>query len=223
MSLMVVGGTLARVMGEVKTPFGAVPYYQLPNYPITQSPEAERPNDPPAIAYAAKVLGGERVLLVLRDVGVDEVVAVGDFVEFTNGRYTTFFSQVGTGFVQQVPPFCEELRTAVLQAGATDGGTLLVVDELPQPTVRHWWAARGIEMISTRSQPEGALCRELEMCIAVVAVPKQMEIGDWVAAVYNRLPSERGCGCGETMRFARENGRLANDWRKWIVKEETGD
>jgi purine nucleoside phosphorylase len=138
-------------------------------------------------------------------------------VEFTNGRFTTFFSHIGTGYVQQVPPFCPELRSAVLQAGAADGGTLLLLNELPQAGVRQWWAAQGIELISTRSQPEGTLCRELEMCVAVVAVPEGMYLGEWISAVYTYLPSERSCNCDQTMRFARKSGRLAADWREWIV------
>lgn len=222
MSFVVVDGGLGQVTGEVVTPFGAVPYYQSPNYPVTQLPEAKR-FTPPAVAYAAKALGAERVLLVLRDVGVNEMVAVADFVEFTHGRFTTFFSEVGTGFVQQVPPFCPELRTAVLQAGAIDGGTLLVVNELPQPEVRQWWAGHGIELISTQSQPEGTLCRELEMCVGVVAVPEKMEIGELITAVYEHLPPERNCGCDQTMHLALASGRLAADWREWIVGREKSE
>lgn len=220
MNLVVVDGQLAQITGEVATPFGTVPYYQF-NYSITQLPGAKRLN-PPAIAYAAKALAADRVLFVLRDVGVSEVVALADFVDFTCGRFTTFFSHIGTGYVQQLPPFCPELRTAVLQAGALDGGTLLVVDALPPPPsssldLRHWWAAQGIELISTRSQPEGTLCRELEMCVAVVAVPEAMDLAQWLTAVYAHLPSTRSCGCDQTMSFARNSGRLADDWREWIV------
>jgi purine nucleoside phosphorylase len=212
-----VDGDLEEVTGEVVTPFGLVPYRQLTNYSITQLPEAKQ-SDPPSIAYAAKVLGAERVLLVLRDVGVRKLVAPADFVEFTNGRFTTFFSHIGTGYVQQVPPFCPELRSAVLQAGAADGGTLLVLNELPQLSLRQWWAAQGIELISTQSQPEGTLCRELEMCMAVVTVPEEMDLEEWVTAVYEHLPAERHCGCDQTMSFARKSGRLAADWREWIVE-----
>ena len=144
--------------------------------PIIQLPGAKQ-IEPQAIAYAAKALGGKRVLFVVRDVAVAEVVVAADFMEFTSGRFTTFFSEIGTGFVQQVPPFCPELRPAVSQAGAVDGGTLLVVDALPLRSVRQWWARRGIELISTRSQPEAALCRELEMCVAVVGCATKY--GDW--------------------------------------------
>jgi purine nucleoside phosphorylase len=215
--LIVVDGDLEEVTGEVVTPFGLVPYRQLTNYSITQLPEAKQ-SDPPSIAYAAKVLGAERVLLVLRDVGVRKLVAPADFVEFTNGRFTTFFSHIGTGYVQQVPPFCPELRSAALQAGAADGGTRVVLNELPQLSVRQWWAAQGIELISTQSQPEGTLCRELEMCVAVVAAPEGMDLDEWVTAVYNYLPSERSCNCDQTMSFARKSGRLAANWREWIME-----
>jgi purine nucleoside phosphorylase len=156
------------------------------------------------------------VLFVLRDVGVKEPTTPVDFLEFTNSRFTTFFSHIGSGYVQQVQPFCPELRTAVLQAGAVDGGKLLVVNELPQPTVRQWWAARGVTLISTRSQPGGTLCRELEMCVAVVAVPAEMDVAAWVTAVYDNLPTERHCECDQTMALARRSGRLAADWREWI-------
>jgi purine nucleoside phosphorylase len=210
--LVVVDGTLEKITGEVETPFAAVSYFQYSSYPITQLPIAA----PPALAYAAKALGAERVLLVLRDAGVLEPVVPVDFVEFTSGRFTTFFTHVGAGYVQQVPPFCPELRTAVLQAGGVEGGSLLVVDELPEPGVRRWWEAKGIELVSTRSQPEGALCRELEMCVAVAAVPEAMDVRAWVTAVYTYLPAERACGCDQTMALARKSGRLAADWREWM-------
>ena len=97
MSLVIVDAIGAEVTEEITTPFGTVPYCQLPNCSITRLPITL---PPPAIAYAAKALGAEQVLLILRDVGVNEVVAVGDFVEFTSGRFTTFFSHIGTGYVQ---------------------------------------------------------------------------------------------------------------------------
>ena len=89
--------------------------------------------------------------------------------------------------------------------------------------MRQWWAAHGIELISTRSQPEGTLCRELEMCVAVVVVPPALDLQEWVRAVDRYLPSERSCDCDQTMVFARQNGRLAADWREWIVKEKNGE
>jgi purine nucleoside phosphorylase len=146
--------------------------------------------------------------------------APSDFVEFTDGRFTTFFAKIGTGYVQQAPPFCPELRAALLSAGAADGGNLLIVDELPQTAVRQWWHEHDIELISTHSQPEGALCRELEMCLAVVAVPGAMAMQEWLTAVAHHLPAPRSCDCGSSMAFARKMGRLPEDWREWIISNQ---
>lgn len=208
--------------GEITfaTPFGVVSGQQageVVRLTVTASPVA-----PLALAYAARLSGAERAVVLTRDAQVRQPTTPTDFAEFTSQpaeRATTFFSQVGAGYVQQTPPFCPELRQSLLQAGAADGGNLLVLDVPPSTAVQQWATAHGFALFSTASQPEGALCRELEMCMAVLALPEGVEPLAWATAVLPHLPAVRACACGQTMAFAKQSGKLAADWRDWPLAE----
>jgi 5'-methylthioadenosine phosphorylase len=170
--------------------------------------------DPRAIAYAARALEAERVLALASDPAIATAVTPADTIEFTERRPTTFFETIGSGYVQQEPPFCPELRQALATAGAEAGGILLVV-ESPALTPRRWWAAQGVTCIGSETQPEGALCRELELCYAALVTPPRVPLASFLEPVLAALPPARGCGCGDTMAQARASGRLAADWREW--------
>ena len=211
---------------SVHTPFGAVAYDDTASDLIVLAAAAA---DPRANAYAARWLGAERVIAVLTEPSVSQPVLPVDFIEFTSGRPTTFFEVVGTGYVQQQPPFCAELSAALHGAdaalhgagaalhgaGAAQNGLLLILDELPQPAARQWWRSRGVDYFTTQSQPDGALCRELEMCWAVLLTPPGFDLLPWLPGA--RLPAVRSCPCPQTMQFARQSGRLPADWRGWIA------
>jgi 5'-methylthioadenosine phosphorylase len=171
------------------------------------------------MAYAAKALGAERVVAVVRDAQVSQSLAPADFIEFTSGRFTTFFAKIGAGYIQQEPPFCPEVRGALLKSGVAEAGVLLVVDDLPAQPARQWWAAREVTLMSTKTQPEGALCRELELCFAVLAVPVEMALERLGAEIATNLPAERSCGCSQTMAQARRSGKWPADWRQWVKVE----
>ncbi|MCI0576242.1 MAG: hypothetical protein L0331_08515 [Chloroflexi bacterium] len=198
----------------VETPFGRV-YCRLEQVSersiVFLARQPARP-DPRAIACAARRLGATRVVGVVRDAAVERPVTPADFIEFTSGRPTTFFETIGAGYVQQDPPYCPELRGALLATRVAAGGVLLVVATHPTPVVRQWWAERGVHLISTESQPEGALCREMELCYTVLALPETRPIAPLLDGLVERLPAERGCACGQTLAVARQLGRLPEDW-----------
>lgn len=171
--------------------------------------------DPRAAAYAARLAGAERVLAVILEPDLTQPTLPRDFIEFTDERPTTFFETVGTGYVQQQPPFCPEMTTALGAAGARQGGNLLILDNLPAPDTRAWWRNQGVAAFTTHSQPEGALCRELEMCWATLLVPPNFDLSGWPGGV--NLPSPRACACGHAMQFARRAGKLPPDWRRWVI------
>ncbi|MEW5986678.1 MAG: hypothetical protein AB1791_08600 [Chloroflexota bacterium] len=210
---------LALAGGEVAILVAAVHVSRFTFHTPIANHQLPIPTDPRALAYAAKALGAERVIALARDTGVERPSVPDDFIEFTTGRPTTFFTAMGAGYVQQDPPFCPELRQALLAAGAEAAGPLLILDELPPAAGRDGWAARSINLITTVTQPEGALCRELELCFAVLVAPPEMVIQSFLAAVLENLPAERGCTCGETMALARRSGRLAADWRGWVGQD----
>lgn len=199
---------------QVETPFGVVNYTHStingrdtlwlnrlnPQSPISnlKSPisNLQNPLDPRAIATAARLLGAERVIGLVRDPNANRPLLPTDFIEFTSGRPTTFFETIGAGYVQQDPPFCPELSQALQSAGAEPAGTLLVRDELPNPAERAWWQAHGLSLITSETQPEGALCRELELCYAVLVVPAAMDIAPLLETMLAHLPVDRQCSCG---------------------------
>ncbi len=197
---------------SARTPFGAVAYGRITDELIVLAAAAA---DPRANAYAARWLGAERVVAVLTEPAVTQPVLPVDFIEFTSNRPTTFFETVGAGYVQQSPPFCAELTDALSRAGAAPQGVLLILDQLPQPAAHEWWRSQGIDYFTTWSQPEGALCRELEMCWATLLTPPGFEAVAWLGGV--ALPAARTCLCPQTMRFARQSGKLPADWRQWVA------
>lgn len=203
---------------QIHTPFGSVSYRIQGEIGFLARPVNLTPYyHPPALAYAAKALGATRVLIIARDTMATEPTLPSDYVEFTNGRFTTFFAKIGTGYVQQDPPFCPEMCAALLSTGVVEGASLLVVEHQPKPTVQRWWQAQGITLITTLTQPEGALCRELELCVAVLALPAKIHLDPLVTAVQSYLPATRACTCKHTMAFAKKIGKLSMDWREWPI------
>ena len=200
-------------MRTAETPFGQVAYSQVEaNDETVVIIERLNGGNPKAWAYAARALGGKRVVGIVRDSGVERPSTPTNFIEFTEGRPTTFFETIGTGYVQQNPPYCPELSQTLLAAGALAAGNLLVVEEPPEPDVRSWWQSNGVALISTETQSEGALCRELELCYAVLALPETTSLVDVLPNILARLPAERNCGCDQLMATARKFGKITADW-----------
>ncbi len=204
----------------VQTPFGDVSALLFTDKGrqviFLQPPTEQGIYADPAVAYAARAMEAERVIAVARDTGVDGPATPADYIEFTNGRFTTFFSHVGTGYIQQDPPFCPQLRTALLAAGVADGKTLVILDHLPAPKEKKRWQELELNWFTTQTQPLGALCRELEMCFAVLALPPNFPISGLIRHLLACLPTKRECQCAESMAFARRSGKLPPDWRDWI-------
>jgi hypothetical protein len=88
----------------------------------------------------------------------------------------------------------------------------LVVDELPEPAVRAWWQEKDVNLIATTGKPEGALCRELELCFAALALPETIPLRPLLEQIMTHLPAERTCGCDQLMANARKFGKLTADW-----------
>jgi 5'-methylthioadenosine phosphorylase len=198
---------------KTETPFGAIQYQEVDiNESVIVIIHQQPGTNPKSLAYAARTLGGTRVLSLIRDSHTRLATTPADFIEFTSGRPTTFFETIGTGYVQQNPPFCPQLRRALLAAGVSETPTLLVVNELPEPAVRAWWQEKDVNLIATTGQPEGALCRELELCFAALALPETIPLRPLLEQIMTHLPAKRTCGCGQLMANARKFGKLTADW-----------
>lgn len=204
-----------------QTPFGVVEWvrFEVAGRPILFLARQARgddgrpqPVDPRAVALAAKLLGAGRALGLLTDAEVNRPVFSNDYLDFTHGRPTTFFETMGAGYIQQEPPYCPELQAALAASGAQMLSSLLVVNEWPRPAVEQWWRGQGIALISTASQPEGALCRELELCYAALAVPDIGALTPLLPEVVSALPKNKACGCDQLLLATRQSGKLAEQW-----------
>lgn len=195
-----------------ETPFGHVNYEEIETNKGVIVLYRTPGGNPKSLAYAARALGGTRVIGIVRDSGVEKPSTPTNYLEFTSGRPTTFFESIGTGYVQQNPPYCPELRQTLLASGVQETGNLLILDKLPASDVRSWWLAHQVSLISRDTQPEGALCRELELCYAVLALPQTARLTDMLLNILTYLPEERNCGCDQLMATARKFGKLTADW-----------
>ncbi len=196
-----------------ETPFGSVDFQPINlNEKIAIVLYRSPQQNPKSLAYAARTLGGSRVITIIRDGAVERPSTPTNFIEFTSGRPTTFFETIGTGYIQQNPPFCAELRGALLAADVQEISNLLILDALPTLDIRAWWQDHHIDLISTQTQPEGTLCRELELCHAVLALPEALFLSTILPEISAQLPTQRSCDCDQTMAMARKFGKITADW-----------
>lgn len=249
---------LGRVVEEVTvdTPWGTVgpiarrePEQGAGVYVLPYSGHPTR-LDPRATVWAAKSLEVRRVVTWERAVGLNPDLGRGtlvvpqDYIDWTHRLPTTFFSDRGAGYLQQVPPFCPEihgvLRAVLREAGsAVHGGTYLGVDgprrETPAEArmYRRWQA----DILGMNVIPEVVLARELELCYGVLCTvtevsaeralpPPKGEVRKALRAVLDRLPtivqalsSTPRCACARSQASARARGILPEDWRKWAGGE----
>jgi len=154
------------------------------------------------------------------ELGPGTVVIPDQLVDRTSGRAQTFFDAGGV-HVEFADPYCPALRTAALQPGAADLGTMVVV-EGPRFSTRaesQWFAAQGWSLVNMTGHPEAVLARELEMCYAAIALVTDLDAGieagsgvravdafaefarnigplkDLVRAAIAAAPVERDCAC----------------------------
>lgn len=141
--------------------------------------------------YAFKSLGVQHLLSVSAVGSLREELAPGQLVvphqlvDRTKGvRPFTFF---GSGIVAHVPlaqPFCPNLRSALLQAGAAmqppvHDGAIYVVMEGPQfSTVAEseFHRASGFDLIGMTALPEAKLAREAEICYGTLALVTDYDV-----------------------------------------------
>lgn len=135
--------------------------------------------------YAFKQLGVERLISVsavgsLReDLPPGRMVVPDQLVDRTRGvRPWTFF---GNGIVAHVAfdkPFCDQTRSALIQAvratdqPVADRGTLCVMEGPAFSTLAEseWHRRSGFDLIGMTALPEAKLAREAELCYATLAL-----------------------------------------------------
>ncbi|MFH8683124.1 S-methyl-5'-thioadenosine phosphorylase [Streptomyces lydicus] len=164
------------------------------------------------------------------ELGPGSVVVPDQLVDRTSGRTQTFYEE-GAVHVSFSDPYCTHGREAVLEAaaatgaGATDGGTMVVIQG-PRFSTRaesQWYAAAGWSLVNMTGHPEAVLARELALCYTAVALVTDLDAGidahqsvsqeevfkvfaqnterlrALVLETLDRLPKERTCACPDTL------------------------
>lgn len=157
-----------------------------------------------------------------------DLAVVDDFLDFTKRRPSSFFDggEDGVAHVDVTWPYCPELRAVALERGRAaelsvhDGGVYACTEgpRFESAAEIRMLAQLGADVVGMTGVPEVALCRELGLCYAAVAMVTNLAAGlrpgpvthhDVLAvqranaetlarllrAVVPAVPPERGCGC----------------------------
>ena len=209
----------------IETPFGAVKFTRG----VLGGREAvfpERSGDARARVWASLELGAQRVIalftaLLLRpEKSSGALFAPVDVLDQTRAGPTTFFEGRGIGYVQMTPPFCPQLRAALLQGLPADARVDTIVAACPArhitPAEARAGSALGADAAAWGLAPEWNLARELERCYAPLLV-----VGESTEPVLplleNALMSvehEPRCGCSRLNPGAHR--ALGDDRRVWV-------
>lgn len=164
--------------------------------------------------WAFKSIGVTRVLAPCAAGSLKPYVQPGHFVvcdqfiDRTRGRKDTYFDGPDVTHVSSADPYCAELRSIVIKAGAEAGLTMhptgtMVVIEGPRFSTRaesEFHSAQGWTAVSMTQYPEVALARELEMCFSGIAL-----ITDYDSGIEDVAP----VSAAEVVRvFGQSNDRL---------------
>lgn len=194
--------------------------------------------DPRATLLASKHLGVRRVLNWDAGVAINSLLSPGqpaivvDYIDFTRHQPQTFFESEGIGSIDQNPPVCPQMTTALFNAlEMAPGGVYLGVDGPRRETAAEARMFRlwGADMIGQNMVPEITLATELELCYAGLVTiehlsadqqqpPRQGEVRRGLELVIRALPDfvhalaePATCDCAARLSAARR-GLLAEDW-----------
>jgi 5'-methylthioadenosine phosphorylase len=134
--------------------------------------------------FALKALGAGAVLSVSavgsmrEEIAPGDMVTVGQFIDRTKGRPSTFFGQGIVGHVMFADPVCPHLSNAAYEACLSLGlrahkDKTLMVMEGPTFSTRaesRMHRAMGVDLIGMTAMPEAKLAREAELCYSTLAL-----------------------------------------------------
>lgn len=143
--------------------------------------------------YALKLLGVSAVVSTTAvgslnpDYKPGDLVLVDQFIDMTKSRIGTFFDgeRYGVAHLDMTHPYCETLRSAVLEAGRKAGivihprGTYICTEgprfETPAEikAFRMW----GADVVGMTNAPECQLAREAEICYATISMVTNFAAG----------------------------------------------
>lgn len=204
MKTLLVGGTGFSEMDyledrqpvSVRTPFGGTVIYTgiyqgqetgfLPRHGMNHESLAPQVNYR-ANVWAARELGFERVLStsavasLRKDIQVGDLVLLDQLVDLTHDREASFFLRSAN----MTQPFCSQVRAVVLNTAKQEGiGLHAQATYICFNGPRYETAAEirlfqrwGMDVIGMTNATEAALCRELGLCYATIALVTNMGAG----------------------------------------------
>lgn len=133
--------------------------------------------------FALKLLGVSQVIAVsacgsLReDYAPGHIVVPSGLFDFTKKRSSSFLEDGIVGHISVAEPYCNTLRTVLIDAVRQAGGTvhsngIFITIEGPRfstPAESHLFRNWGMAIIGMTTSPEAFLAREAGMCYAVMA------------------------------------------------------
>jgi 5'-methylthioadenosine phosphorylase len=143
--------------------------------------------------------------------GPGTVVVPDQLVDRTWGRAHTFYDDPGkVVHVAYADPYCTNGRVAALEAGragelpVVDGGTLVVVNgpRFSSRAESRWHQSQGWSIVGMTAAPEGALARELALCLTSVALVTDLDAG---------LETGEGVTHADVMRVFAQNVEKVRD------------
>ena len=174
---------------RVETPYGApsdsVFVGTIGEHRVAFMPRHDRSHSIPphlinyrANVWAMKLLGVERVISPCAAGSLQKHVAPGDFVicdqfvDWTDGRKSTFFDGPIVTHVSAANPYCPEMRHLAIEAGQELGinihstGTVVVINgpRFSTKAESKLFTNQGWEVINMTQFPEAYLVKELDMC-----------------------------------------------------------
>ncbi|HYA12451.1 MAG TPA: S-methyl-5'-thioadenosine phosphorylase [Thermodesulfovibrionales bacterium] len=190
--------------------------------------------------WGFKELGVERIISIGAVGGIGPEIRPGmiivpdQIIDMTKGRDSTYYDGDEVVHIDFTEPYCPELRESVFRAGRKSGveliksGTYACVNgpRLETRAEIKIFLDIGIDMVGMTAMPEAALARELELCLAGVAVVtnyaagitkkrlttteviKTMggaanRVGNLLEKTFNLIPDERRCACKGALKEAR--------------------
>ncbi|MDD6398444.1 MAG: S-methyl-5'-thioadenosine phosphorylase [Anaerovibrio sp.] len=143
--------------------------------------------------YALKKLGVKKIIATTAVGSLNPAMQLSDFVlpnqflDFTNGRVTTFYEGGDRGVVHcdMTDPYCPELRKEIAALGkklgihVINGGTYVCTNgpRYESPAEIKMYSMLGGDLVGMTNVPEVTLAQEAEMCYATISMVTNMAAG----------------------------------------------
>ena len=244
-------GIVGKELKKLSTPYGetsdAYRICEISGIEVVFLARHGRPHhiQPHRINYRAnlwgfKELGVERLFSVGAVGGINPSLIPGDIIipdqiiDMTSGRVSTFFEGDEVVHIDFTSPFCADLRDVLFRAGKQSslylkgGATHICVNgpRLETKAEIRSFSLIGADVVGMTVMPEASLARELELCIANIAVltnyaagiserpltvaevievmrHANVPIGLLLSNSLQIIPNERTCECRRALRNAR--------------------